>query len=472
MMQLLLLLCFLLSSTIAGLEATFTPNPKDDKDGGGPLPLSQKQRDQLTQLQQAIANSPDPQATLTQVANANDLTVEELQRMLQRNQKDMMQQQPLSPTTTRQSMNSWPQAILRLLTTLLLVVKQLASKHPKAFGTCSTALLLMLYISWTVPKTGLVLSTHSGILSKGHSTFWSPPGPYLQKVLQLESFGSKQVSFHPTIKVEQEIQQLATIKTTACGENGVEWYNNLPRTCKVSQLATAKLTLELEDFMPDRKTDRDDDDDDDDDEVYSAMADLLFEAASDILTSRRFTEFSQDTKFLSRARLALLVIPKAGDWNGYGLQPLKVNHQEESDHMVSVSYVTLQGGVLDGQLTLRVTREDQGNVHVELALAIPRKARMTSRTIATTLLDTLGTSIVTSISTQVRQLQSRRVRSQQFSESANIRAKERQHGKLVKSLQMEEMAADRRRRRRNPNAGRYRPSGQKMPTSTSPGRGQ
>ena len=44
------------SEMVSGLEATWTPNEADD--GGGPLPLSQAQRDQLSQLDATIAQIP------------------------------------------------------------------------------------------------------------------------------------------------------------------------------------------------------------------------------------------------------------------------------------------------------------------------------------------------------------------------------------------------------------------------------
>lgn len=255
----------------------------------------------------------------------------------------------------------------------------------------------------------------------------------------------------------------------------VEWHQ-MPRKSKLSQAATLRLTLALESYLPKSMNDEnDDDDDDDEDTLQSTMADLLFETASDILLSRRFTEFSQSTKIISskdtRQRSAFLILPKAGDWNRYGLQPLRVAHQEESDSTVCVSYSTLKGGFFDGLLTVRIQQDEYGNIIMDLILAVPKKGRRISRQLATELLESLSTSMITSISTQVRRLQSGLAQSKHFAIHAKTRAKERQQGKLVKSIQMEEMAADRRRRRINPNVGRYRPSGQKMPTSTSPGRG-
>eukprot|EP00978_Attheya_sp_CCMP212_P024908 scaffold79066_cov84-Attheya_sp.AAC.2 len=51
------------SEMVAGMEATWTPNEADGE-GGGPLPLSQAQRDQLSQLDATIAQSENPEAML------------------------------------------------------------------------------------------------------------------------------------------------------------------------------------------------------------------------------------------------------------------------------------------------------------------------------------------------------------------------------------------------------------------------
>eukprot|EP00566_Odontella_aurita_P001122 CAMPEP_0113577704 /NCGR_PEP_ID=MMETSP0015_2-20120614/29032_1 /TAXON_ID=2838 /ORGANISM="Odontella" /LENGTH=94 /DNA_ID=CAMNT_0000481345 /DNA_START=221 /DNA_END=501 /DNA_ORIENTATION=+ /assembly_acc=CAM_ASM_000160 len=73
----------------SAIEAKWTPAEGEGEGGGGPLPLSQNQRNQLTQLDQAIAQSPDPQATLVQVAEQNGMKPEELADLLMRNRQDM-----------------------------------------------------------------------------------------------------------------------------------------------------------------------------------------------------------------------------------------------------------------------------------------------------------------------------------------------------------------------------------------------
>lgn len=288
-------------------------------------------------------------------------------------------------------------------------------------------------------------------------------------MLESNGFAKKSVSLHKQMDLlDQECDKLPMESSE------VEWHQ-LPRKSKLSQAVTLRRTIDLKSYIPETINDNHDDDNDDFETIQSTMADLLFETASDILLSRRFTEFSQSTKIISskdtRQKSAFLILPKAGDWNRYGLQPLKVSHQEESDSSVCVSYSALNGGFFDGLLTFRIQQDEHGNIIMDLIFAVPKKGRRISRQRATVLLDSISKSMATSISTQVRRLQSGLAQSRHFAIHAKTRAKERQQGKLVKSIQMEEMAADRRRRRINPNVGRYRPSGQKMPTSTSPGRG-
>ena len=73
---------------LAEMEATWTPN-ESDQESGGPLPLSMNQRQELLKLEQAIRSSPDPQATLLKVAEANQMDPNDLVNLLNRNRQDM-----------------------------------------------------------------------------------------------------------------------------------------------------------------------------------------------------------------------------------------------------------------------------------------------------------------------------------------------------------------------------------------------
>ena len=70
-----MLLASLSLSPVEAIDAKWSPN---DEGGAGPLPLSQNQRDQLFQLEEAIVTSPDPQGTLMKIAESNGMGPREL----------------------------------------------------------------------------------------------------------------------------------------------------------------------------------------------------------------------------------------------------------------------------------------------------------------------------------------------------------------------------------------------------------
>lgn len=129
------------------MEAKWTPN-EQDADGGGPLPLSQAQRDQLTQLEQAIMSSQDPQSTLMQVAEANNMDPQELVNMLERNRRDMGG----GATSQRRTVKAWPQTIMKGLSSLALVLSQTAHRNPRAFALASLSIILMLHVLINAPR--------------------------------------------------------------------------------------------------------------------------------------------------------------------------------------------------------------------------------------------------------------------------------------------------------------------------------
>jgi hypothetical protein len=123
------------------IETKWTPNPDDE---GGPLPLSQAQREQLLQLEQAIVSSPDPQATLEKVAEANGMDPQDLVNMLQRNRQDMR-------GATR-IVKAWPQTILKVLSSLGLLLSQTAGRNPRMFSLTVMALLLLIHVLIAAPR--------------------------------------------------------------------------------------------------------------------------------------------------------------------------------------------------------------------------------------------------------------------------------------------------------------------------------
>jgi hypothetical protein len=129
------------------MEVKWTPNPDDD----GPLPLSQAQRDQLLQLEQAIVSSPDPQATLKQVAESNGMDPQDLVDMLQRNRHDMG-----GAGAPSRVVKAWPQAVMKVVSSLGLLLSQTARMNPRVFTLAASLLLLLTHVLIAAPRCELL----------------------------------------------------------------------------------------------------------------------------------------------------------------------------------------------------------------------------------------------------------------------------------------------------------------------------
>jgi uncharacterized protein (UPF0548 family) len=108
----------------------------------------------------------------------------------------------------------------------------------------------------------------------------------------------------------------------------------------------------------------------------------MYDAAAEILSSRRLTEFVDPPKSLrlqssqeKRQGSAILVVQKLGDWGRYGLQPLQVAHYQEGDVVASLTYSTLKGGHFDGQIDIRVERTKKDTLVIQVRLGVPKKGR-------------------------------------------------------------------------------------------------
>jgi hypothetical protein len=139
-------------SCCRAIEATWTPNEQDENDGAGPLPLSQAHREQLLQLEQAILQSPDPQGTLMQVAEANNMDPHDLVNMLERNHKEMSTGGAPSPRRRRRTVQAWPQTILKGLSSLGWILLQMAHGNPRAFALASLSILFVLHVLIHAPR--------------------------------------------------------------------------------------------------------------------------------------------------------------------------------------------------------------------------------------------------------------------------------------------------------------------------------
>lgn len=509
----LILFCLLLApQTSSALEATFTPAP--DKDTGstdGPLPLSQNQRQQLHQLDQQIAQSPNPTETLQRVAEANGMDASELGDLLMRNRRDLQMAMGGGVGGGRGGGssvgNSIPRAILRLFSTFLLVIMKAMSAHPRSSALVVLVLLSTLYVMISAPRSGIVLSGGSGILSSGFTTVLCPPTEYISKYLQSDKFDrleqsvpllegrkKRKKAWENVFLSQEELEEDETLK------DGVHIMKlNKQQKKDISLAIMAKKTVPFEVLLPSEeelellherekqiKEHRPTIEDDDElmqlveERAWEDSVELAFQSAESIVAARRFSEFISDSnsspdsmKFVARGderEKAALVMKSMGDWKRYGIQPLKVVEEEKSQDTSSVVYYTLQGGHFDGQLKVAVEKDNEDKSHpritVIVSLLIPKGGRKIGTKLASQMVSMLAESITTSTMTVARQTCSRKLQSTIYRDKAKSRAILKRHIAFETMQKMEEMAADRRRRWQRKNVGSggsYRPTGCRPP---------
>jgi hypothetical protein len=452
-------LCLTLQAQVAAeTEVKWTGNEADAAEGNsGPLPLSMKQRQQLLQLEEVIRQSPNPEATLTQAAEANGMSPQELASMLQRNRSDL--EQGVAGGGGGRSL-SIGGVLGKLVTTMAALIAKSASQNPRAFALVATTLLLLLLVAVSAPRTGLELSSQRGIISRGPTTVFQPPTKFLEKRL-----GSP--------KWQQRDETSGKIAASAwrdlmLDQDGTEWHS-LPRKSELSKAATAQITIPIDSFLEDGN---------DDEEDLDYAMELCFNHAVDVLASRALTEYAPGgsvrlhtlQKDESRKRFVALVVKKLGDLGRYGIIPMQVTGKKESDLETSLTLSALKVAHFSGQIHISVEKRrrkkdgDKKSIVVAVHMAVPKKGSKLSKKVSLLIVDSLATSLSTSVKTRTRQSIARRAQSSSFSGKAKTRAEERRHSRHEKEKQMEEMAEDRRRKwqRNNPDAGRYRPSGNMM----------
>jgi len=112
------------------------------------------------------------------------------------------------------------------------------------------------------------------------------------------------------------------------------------------------------------------------------IMDIMYDAAAEVLSSRRLTEFVEPPNLLrlqssqeKRQRSAILIVQGMGNWGRYGLQPLRISQQQEGENMASLTYTTLKGGHFDGQLLVKVERTKEDSLQVLVLIGVPKKGR-------------------------------------------------------------------------------------------------
>ncbi len=489
----------------SAIEASFTPAP--DKDTGstdGPLPQSQNQRNQLLQLDQMIAQSPNPQETLQKVAESNNISAEELGSLLMRNRRDMQMANGGGGGVGGGGgglADSLPRKMIRLLNTLFLLGFKSASAHPRSASIMALLFLSTTYVLISVPRSGIVLSSRNGLLSSGHTTFLSPPAKYLSKYVSRVPYASslpKDVKAGTLSRLFADEDEISGDEGSGTTQDGVH-VRKLTKSekKKLSFAATARKEIPFAILVPseeeltlmheDKISKVGDDEQSMEDvleiienEAWDHAVELAFTSACRILSKRRYSEYiatpSNRLRIYSqpssgtRNDVAALVMKSMGDCNRFGIQPLRLCSEYDSDNEKTVGYYTLKGGQFDGELKFSINRihgddDDEPRLVVSVTLLIPSRGRKIKSRLASKMLALLSESIATSSITEAKQILSRELQSTIYRGRAKTRAAEKRHTAYENMRKMEEMAEERRRRRQrsNPNTGRYRPTGISRP---------
>jgi hypothetical protein len=316
-------------STCNALDATWTPA---EGEGNGPLPLSQSQRDQLTQLDDAIRNSPNPTETLQQVAQSNQMDPQDLYDMLTKNRKDMEMTGGGSGGGggggggVSSSLNTLPRRLLALLQSLIMAIAGYARRDPKKFGTMAVVLLATWYMCYTAPRTGIVLSSTNRpfMISSGFTTMYAPPRDFV--LTQMQHMNDKIMN---SSKASSALLSLPKNVARGCSKQVVAAHTAKPVTVPEGHLMivekkthgmkysiTSRKRIPVDDLQQQfdnlqqraqrmraakkAKSSNDeggedensaDEQESDPDELY----DLVYESACNVVRQNRLTEFSSST---------------------------------------------------------------------------------------------------------------------------------------------------------------------------------
>lgn len=448
----LFLLFLLVFVGLAACEENVKWTPNDDAENAS-LPLSMKQRQQLLQLQEAIRTSPDPSATLEEVAKGNGMSPQELVNMLEKNNRDLQQNPSLAQPTTI------PKLAMKALASVGVAISQASKKHPRSFSVATATLVLFLYVSIMVPRTGMHVSSSRKLgISKGPTCLFAPNQNYLQKLAN-------------SPRLEKCALSIKTKKTKwddlLSKEDGVH-VHKLPKKSELVQAVSAQVSLPADSFL--ELLPSGDEEEEDLSQQQDEILELLFENAASLLSTRQLTEFSSEKQQMQvasssdRQRNGIIVVPGLGDFGRFGLMYWQVTHQMESDKDSSLTLTTLRGmGFFDGQIHFEI-KKYRSKVSVRVHLVVPKHGRKLPKGIATKMVNELAQSLGTSASRRTEQTLARQSQGRRFKSASHRRATERRQSRFEREKLIEEMSEDRRRKwqRGNPDAGRYRPSGDRQ----------
>jgi hypothetical protein len=466
----LLLWLLRINNVSADLEAEWTP-----ADNKGPLALSQNQRNQLLQLEQTILTSPNPEATLEQVAASQQMEAAELWQLLQQNRQELER----AGVLTRSSNNSRLGLVLQLVATLITSIRRTIQRHPRA----CVSLVLLVSLSWQVYQshfsTGLVLAPW---LTRGrHVTLCSPPRAYLQQFLLQQEY-DESVSLSESFAMwDQLVEQLPAstsywihdtedlpkhVRQAHSAQFAISWSDLLP----ADTVLTAVDEPEAEEQVDDEE--EEDDDKEEEKEWQTRLRGIVQMQAQAILS--RWTALSVGTPHdgvswvSGGTSVGLLVVP--GLHGRFGLQTLHVVEPQtlpQSGRRLVLSTTADTGAYRNhwnGQLCIEMVESNDEElllVRVHWILVNgPTLSSKAAQNMVTGLLD----AVVTTLLQKSQQALARQAQSRDLRRALHGRATRRRQARFHTLAALEAMAADRRRRwqRQNPNAGHYRPSGHRL----------
>lgn len=497
-----LITILLLAAPAFAIEATFTPNPADEKSGAGPLPQSLEQRKQLLELSVAIAQTPDPSSTLAHVAQQNGISAEELGAMLDRNTRDLQESGQLEEMLQgvqanlaaqgggRGASSTLPRRIISLFTSIIVGIGKATAgqvaRHPKQSSLLAMFMILTLLTMHNIPKNGLIMSTGTSPFSRGHTTFLNPPAEYIQQHY-VDLAGNWESSLPGSkVKKSKTKKQVGGVGMTRfLGIDGSEAQSDKV-TVKTelgedgfSLITTASQLIPIEDVI-----DIEQNDDEEHNEMEEAM-EIMLESICALFDDRKFSEYTSDKTALKwrsfvvaddddeASEGAVMSMRLLGDFGRYGIQPFCFSYEldeEDADDKTMVRCVafhTLKGGHFDGELRFAIDiNEERSGAVISVALAIPEGGRTPPKRLAESMVESLTASIIRSSQLRIKQAASRRNQSKHYRARSAARAKEKRHLRYEQEKLQEEMAAERKRKwkRNNPDAGHYRPSGHRLRT--------
>jgi len=488
----------------AEMEASWTPN----EDDGPAMPLSMNQRQQLLELAQVIQNSPDPNGTLQQVAQSNNMSPNDLYEMMEKNARDLQQDPALFNELQQFAQggagisNTVPKMVLRMIAGLAVAIRQSAHQNPRAFSLLALSALLAFYTLLAIPRTGLCVSSGRNLLtlSSGPTTVFSPPDRYLHNLIgkTVTSRTAPKLSIKTLKKDWDDLLHPLIQDLASNGPNDEDFkaeddvfgrveIHKLGRRSELKQAITAQFVLEpdvlLKDFplgetVEEIEAEREN------------IADMLYSNAAGLLAERNLVEFSAAEKARDRLRavcgdgketdeygsndFGVVVVPGLGNFGRYGLvfwrTTSETSQKSASSSATSSATLTLatlkRRGFFDGQIHIDVRKIPQhdGMLVVQVSLAVPKGGRKIRKATGERIVEEMARSILLSASRRTKQRLSRQLQGKRFKDVGSRRATDRRNTRFERERLLEEMATDRRRRwqKQNPDAGRYRPTGHRM----------